>query len=81
MMKEATLFLLSFTVVLSFFFASYFIFSGNIKTQDQNTLLLIGTAYGAVSSLAGQVCSYWFGTSKTSSDKDKVIASQQTLGG
>lgn len=73
MLKDITLLVLSVLLLSVFFFASYFIFGGFVKTNDQNVLLLIGTAYGSVSTFAGSVVAYWFGSNKTSADKDKQI--------
>lgn len=70
------MFVLSLVILACFFFATYFILSDKITTNDTQALLLIGTAYGAVASAAGSVVSYWFGTSKSSSDKDATL---QTL--
>lgn len=71
------MFILSLVILLAFFFATYFIFADKITTNDTQALLLIGTAYGAVATNAGNVVSYWFGTSKSSADKDKQISTLQ----
>lgn len=76
-MKEFTLLILSLLILAVFFCASYFVFSDRIQTQDTQALLLIGTAYGAVTSQAASIVSFWFGTSKTSADKDKTISDMQ----
>ena len=65
---------LSLTIITGFFYVSFLIISGRIAELDQNTTILIGTVFGAVSGQAGTVINYWFGTSKNSSDKDKTIA-------
>lgn len=59
---------------MAFFFAAYFILADKITTTDTQALLLIGTAFGAVAAQAGSVVNYYFGTTKGSSDKDKVIS-------
>jgi hypothetical protein len=67
------MFILSVIILMAFFLATYFIFADKITTTDTQALLLIGTAYGAVATNAGNVVSYWFGTSKSSADKDATI--------
>lgn len=66
---------LSLAILAGFFYLSFDIVTGQIKTNDANMLLLIGTVFGAASSYAGNVVNYHFGSSKTSSDKDKTISS------
>ena len=75
-LKDVMMFILSVIILMAFFFSTYFILTDKIATTDTQALLLIGTAYGAVATNAGNVVSYWFGTSKSSSDKDATI---QTL--
>lgn len=72
MFKDIAVFILSLVILNAFFVATYFIFSGSVKTQDPQMLLLIGTAFGNVSTLAGGVVAYWFGTTKGSADKDRT---------
>lgn len=73
-MKDAILYSLSLLILGAWFYATYFIFSGKIDTTNQTMLLQIGTAYGSVSTMAGGISAYWFGTSKSSSDKDRVLS-------
>ena len=73
-MKDISMLALSLTIIAGFFYVSFLIISGRITELDQNTTILIGTVFGAVSTQAGTVINYWFGTSKNSSDKDKTIA-------
>lgn len=79
-MRDISMLVLSCAIILGFFFTSYLIISGKIAELDQQTTILIGTVFGAVSTQAGTVISYWFGTSKSSSDKDKTIAGISTQG-
>jgi flagellar basal body-associated protein FliL len=79
--KDFILFILSIIFLAAFSFASYFVFSGQIKTTDQNMLLLIGSAYGAIVSQAGNVITFWFGSSKGSADKDATISTIATQKG
>ena len=72
-MKELSMLTLSLTIIAGFFCVSFLIISGKIAELDQNTIILIGTVFGAVSSQAGTVINYWFGTSKSSGDKDRTI--------
>jgi hypothetical protein len=53
------------------------VLKGGITTNDPNMLLLIGTVIGNIATMAGGVAAYWFGTSKSSSDKNKIIQGQQ----
>lgn len=73
-MRELSMLCLSLSIVAGFFYVSYLIISGRIAELDQNTIILIGTVFGAVSAQAGTVINYWFGTSKSSTEKDKTIA-------
>ena len=73
-MKEFILSLLSFFILAGFFFSSYTVLTGSIKTTDANMLLLIGTVLGNISSMAMVVVGYWYGTTKGSGDKDKTIS-------
>ena len=73
-LKDLSILILSLVVLAAFFMATYYILSDRITTSDTQALLLIGTAYGAVATNAGAIVSYWFGTSKTSAEKDKQIS-------
>lgn len=73
-MREILLFILSLIILLAFFYASYFIFSDKVNTNDQNLLLLIGSAYGSIVTITGTITTYWFGSTKSSGDKDKAIS-------
>ena len=72
-MKDLSMLALSLVIIAGFFYVSFLIISGKVAELDQNTTILIGTVFGAVSTQAGTVISYWFGTSKSSGDKDKTI--------
>lgn len=72
-LKTIVMALLSLFIVAGFFYNSYFIMSGQAHTSDSQMLLLMGTVNGAMAALSGQVCSYWFGSSKSSGDKDKAV--------
>jgi hypothetical protein len=74
-MRELYMLVLSCVIIAGFFFTSFLIISGKIAALDPQTTILIGTVFGAVSTQAGTVISYWFGTTKTSAEKDKTIAS------
>lgn len=59
-------------VYVAFSIALYIlVLVGNIKTTDNITFLVIGNISGSISMLLG----YYFGSSRTSSDKDKTIHS------
>lgn len=73
-MKEFVLAVLSVIILSGFFASSYTVLTGNIKTNDPNILLLIGTIIGNISSMGMVVVGYWYGTTKGSADKDKTIA-------
>jgi hypothetical protein len=70
------IFLQFFSVFLTcgFFFGAYLFFSGGVKTDDPNLLVLFGSVLGELRAMSGQVVAYWFGTSKSSTEKDKLIA-------
>jgi hypothetical protein len=79
--------LLSFIIVVGFLGAAWIVLEGQIKTSDPTFVALIGTVIGYLSAKADQIISYHFGSTKGSSDKDKVIgqaisnASQPPTGG
>lgn len=72
-LKDLTILLLSCVIISAFFFGSFtVIFHGEtVKSTEIFTLV-----YGSVSTMTGSVLQYWFGTSRTSADKDQAI---QTL--
>lgn len=73
-MKDVVIFILSILLILGFMADSYMVLYGQIKATDPNMLLLIGNISGGWQSLAIGVSAYWFGTTKSSADKDKIIA-------
>lgn len=75
-MRDLSMLVLSCVIIAGFFFTGFLIISGKIAQLDQQTVILIGTVFGAVSTQAGTVINYWFGTSRSSSEKDATI---QTL--
>lgn len=78
MIREVAVLLLSIIILVAFFLDSYLVLTGNIKTADPQILLLIGNVSGGVQTLAGVVVTYWFGSTKSSSDKDKTIANMSS---
>lgn len=65
---------LSVMLLAAYFIETYFIMSGAIRTTDPQNLLLIGSAAGSVQTLAGVIVTFWFGSSKSSADKDQTIS-------
>lgn len=67
--------LLSVIILMVFMAYGFLVLSGEIKTADAQMLLLIGNVTGSAQTFAGVVVAYWFGTTRGSGDKDKVIQS------
>lgn len=73
-MKTLVLMALSLCVLAAYFFTGYTIITHQTgATVDPQTSMLIGTVYGSISSLAGAVVAYWFGSSRSSSEKDQTV--------
>lgn len=61
-------------IILGFLIAVGFVLSGQVMgLKDANTAALIGTLIGYISAKADQVVSYYFGSSRTSANKDDTI--------
>lgn len=73
-MKDVIVLILSIMIIICFFADSYSILEGKISTENPNVLLLIGNISGAWQALALTVVAYWFGTTKSSSEKDRTTA-------
>jgi len=72
--KDLWVGLLSLTILAGFFVNVYLVLSGKIQTSDPNMLLLIGNVTGYTNALATMVAAYYYGSSKSSRDKDTTIA-------
>lgn len=69
-LKDITVLFLSVVIVCAFFTGSFMvIFHGDtLKSQEDFTLV-----YGSVSGFTGMVLQYWYGSTKSSNDKDQTI--------
>ena len=61
-------------VILGFFLTVLHVLTGGLDTMSGTQASLVGTLIGYVSAKADQVVSYYFGSSKGSSDKTKLLA-------
>lgn len=81
-MKDFMIFSLSILCLAATFSADlsfiYMAVNGMIKTIDPILLTTIGTVLGNLNTLSGGVAAYWFGTTKSSSEKDKTIKNLTT---
>jgi hypothetical protein len=68
-------YVLSFLILGAYFWLSWIVIRGDINATDPQKLLIIGSAYGSLSALAGIVVTYYYGSSKASADKDSTINS------
>jgi len=68
-MKEFTIFVISMTILAAYAYISYVLVLSPNDVTATATLV-----YGSFSALAGSVITYWFGSSKGSSEKDATIA-------
>lgn len=62
---------LSFFVTIGYFSILIGMMTGELKTQDSQALLLM---LGSLSTAWGMVMAFWFGTTKSSSDKNQILA-------
>ena len=69
--KEVYMYILGAFVVALCFFLTYLLISVSIPPENQN---IVTVAYGIVLGWGGLVVGYFFGTSKSSNDKTKIIA-------
>lgn len=74
-LKNLTIFLLSMLVVCAFVFDIYMVLGGKIDTSDPNKLILIGGAISKIEAMALMVLGYYFGSTKSSEEKNSTIAS------
>lgn len=70
-MKDFILCILSLVMLAAYFYTGFLLLTNESASVKEYAMLV----YGSVSTSAGVVLSYWFGSSKNSSDKDKTIAS------
>lgn len=71
-MRDFATIVLSLAILAAYFLTGYLLLNSNV--DPQNAMLV----YGSVSTSAGVVIAYWFGTNKSSADKDKTISSMAT---
>lgn len=69
-MKEIILFVLSLVMIAAYFYTGYLLLTNDSNGIKEYAMLV----YGSVSTSAGMVLSYWYGSSKNSSDKDTTIS-------
>jgi len=69
-MKEFILFSLSLVMIGAYFYTGYLLLTNDSNGIKEYAMLV----YGSVSTSAGMVLSYWYGSSKNSSDKDATIS-------
>lgn len=69
-MREFIVFVLSMTILAGYAYISYVLAIG-----DKEATATANLVYGSVSAMSGSVLTYWFGSTKGSSDKDKTINS------
>lgn len=64
---------LSFFVTVGYFGILIGMMTGELKTQDSQALLLM---LGSLSTAWGMVMAFWFGTTKSSADKNQILAAK-----
>lgn len=69
-MKEIILFVLSLVMIAAYFYTGFLLLTNDSNGIKEYAMLV----YGSVSTSAGMVLSYWYGSSKNSSDKDTTIS-------
>lgn len=69
-MKEFILFALSLVMIAAYFYTGFLLLTNDSNGIKEYAMLV----YGSVSTSAGMVLSYWYGSSKNSSDKDTTIS-------
>jgi len=69
-MKEFILFVLSLVMIAAYFYTGFLLLTNDSNGIKEYAMLV----YGSVSTSAGMVLSYWYGSSKNSSDKDTTIS-------
>ncbi|MGE0190251.1 MAG: hypothetical protein AB7Q04_13320 [Steroidobacteraceae bacterium] len=74
MNKSVTVAFLAIVIVVGFYTGAYVILSGKVTSTDPNQLMLINTTLNYMNGLAMMAVGYYFGSSKGSSDKDKIIS-------
>lgn len=77
-LRDWTFNILAILIVVGFFFIVYVVVTGKMTSSDPNLLVMIGSVIGYASAKADQVVSYYFGSSKSSADKDATIAGMKT---
>lgn len=75
MPRELAIIVMSFLIVAAFLYMSYQALFGFFPLGDEKIFNLV---YGSANLMTGIVINYWFGSSKSSSDKDKTITAMMT---
>lgn len=70
MPRELAIIAMSFLIIAAFLYMSYQALFGFFPIGDEKIFNLV---YGSANLMTGIVINYWFGSSKSSSDKDKTI--------
>jgi hypothetical protein len=73
--KALAIFLLSMLVVGGFIFDVYMVLSGKLDTTDAIKMTLIGNVMGQLQGMASLVLAYYFGNTKSSTEKDAAMVS------
>lgn len=76
--RDITFNILAVLIILGFFGIVYEVVTGNVHNADPNMLVMIGSVIGYASAKADQVVSYFYGSSKSSADKDKALQDMKT---
>jgi hypothetical protein len=77
--KALAIFLLSMLVVGGFIFDVYMVLSGKLDTTDAIKMTLIGNVMGQLQGMASLVLAYYFGNTKSSSDKDTAMVNMAAV--
>lgn len=77
-LRDWTFNVLAVLIIVGFFLVVYLVITGKMSNADPNLLVMIGSVIGYSSAKADQVVSYFFGSSKSSADKDKTISDMKT---
>jgi len=73
--KDYNLYILAWTVIVGFFFLCWYLMNQKLPEGSNEVVFML---FGALASGFGIVLQYFFGSSKSSSDKTNLLASKET---
>lgn len=74
MNKSVTVAFLAIVIVVGFYTGAYVILSGKVTPANTDQAMLFNTTLNYMNGLAMMAVGYYFGSSKGSSDKNKIIS-------